>query len=478
MALSAALVWECRASGASDNNGGGFKAGAAGTDRSQQNAAQVVIDNSTITTSITANVITFTGYTPTAADVGNVAQMLTGTNVTAGFYEITAQTGTTSTVAGTAALPTSGTTTNATGNMGGALATLAKLATAMIGSNKAYCTGAFSSTATTTFAQSVTPTGLVARTRIIGYSATRGDSGQATLTLSTNTGLLGITATGNGFSIEQFAVNCASLGTSIGIRCAGLFGTVIKCKVSNFTSQGLSNSSTNGLFVECEATGGTAAANGAIVASSNTHVTRCWVHDNACTGINFTGTATASYNILANTTGATSDGITFNSNSMFIFNNTIHGSGRDGIRSTLSNESTLVIRNNLITGSGATAGTGGGITGNLTNAVPAAVQYDGNAFYSNAGGNRLLMDNTTAGTVYAVVPYTNVRDVVCSVSPYVGPTSGGSENFALNSAPTGGALCAGDGTALAFPGLATTVSYTDMGAVEPRAGGGSHLIGG
>lgn len=475
MALSAALVWECRASGASDNNGGGFKAGAAGTDRSQQNAAQVVIDNSTITTSITANVITFTGYTPTAADVGNVVQMLTGTNVTAGFYEITGQTGTTWTVAGTAALPTSGTTTNATGNMGGALATLAKLATAMIGSNKAYCTGAFTSTATTTFAQSVTPTGLVSRTRIIGYSATRGDSGQATLTLSTNTGLIGISCTGNGFSVEQFAVNCSSLGTSVGIRISGFWGTIIKCKASNFTSQGLSSTGTLGVVIESEATGG---AGVAVTAASSSLVSRCWIHDNACTAIQLTGAGSVTYNILANNTGATSDGITFNSAAVFIFNNTIHGTGRDGIRSTLSNEATNVIRNNLITNSGTTAGTGGGITGNLTNAVPAAVQYDGNAFYSNAGGNRLLMDNTTAGTVYAVVPYTNVRDVVCSVSPYVGPTSGGSENFALNSAPTGGALCAGDGTALAFPGLPTTVSYTDMGAVEPRAGGGSHFIGG
>src|SRR5437016_803970 len=154
MALSASIVWETRASGASDNNGGGFKAGAAGTDRSQQNAAQVAINNSTITTSITTTVITFTaGYTASAADVGNVVQMLTGTNVTAGFYEITAQTSTTWTVDRN--VVTSGTTTNATGNMGGALATLGKLAAAMAASNKAYATGAFTSAATITFAQAV-----------------------------------------------------------------------------------------------------------------------------------------------------------------------------------------------------------------------------------------------------------------------------------------------------------------------------------
>src|SRR5215831_20343572 len=90
MALAATGYWEIRSSLGNDNNGGGFNYNVGGTDRSQQNNVQVAIDNATITTSITTNVITFTaGYTATAADVGNYVQMLTGTNVTAGFYEIT-----------------------------------------------------------------------------------------------------------------------------------------------------------------------------------------------------------------------------------------------------------------------------------------------------------------------------------------------------------------------------------------------------
>ncbi len=97
-----------------------------GVDRTLQTTAQVAIDNSTITTSITTNVITFTaGYTPTGADVGNVAHMLTGTNVTVGWYEITGITSTTWTVDRN--VVTSGTTTNATGNMGGASDTLATI---------------------------------------------------------------------------------------------------------------------------------------------------------------------------------------------------------------------------------------------------------------------------------------------------------------------------------------------------------------
>jgi hypothetical protein len=476
MALSAALVWECRASGASDNNGGGYKTGGGGTDRSQQNAAQVAIDNSTITTSIAANVITFTGgYSPSAADVGNVVQMLTGTNVTAGFYEITSMVaGTSWTVAGTATLPTSGTTTNATGNMGGALATLSKLSGAMVASNKAYCTGSFSSTATTTFAQTATPTGTVSRTRLIGYGATRGDTTHATLTLSTNTGLTGIALTGNGFFVEQMDVNCASLGTSTGISGSGFWGTVQRCKVSNFTTRAIVFTGTIGWVLECEATGGGSGAI-AILTTGQQAVMNCWLHDNAGVGIQLGASSSGSmamFNLIANNSGATSDGIAVSNTGTWVVNNTIHASGRDGIRSTTTNEAGNIYRDNILT-----SNVGAGITGNATNAVPAAVQYDGNAFFGN-GSTRANMDSVTG--IYAVSPYTNVRDVILSGSPYTGPTSGGSENFGLNNTAGAGAACRAAGIPGSFPGLATTIGYLDMGAVQHQDSAtstGSHFVG-
>lgn len=91
-----------------------------GVDRTLSTSPTVAIDNAAITTSITTSVITFTGgYTPTGADVGNCVKMLTGTNVTVQWCEITAITSTTWTVDKN--VVTSGTTTNATGNMGGAV---------------------------------------------------------------------------------------------------------------------------------------------------------------------------------------------------------------------------------------------------------------------------------------------------------------------------------------------------------------------
>lgn len=472
MAISSATVWECRSSGASDNNGGGFVAGAAGTDFSQQNSAQVVINNSTITTSITANVVTFTaGYTPTAADVGNLVQMLTGTNVTPGWYQITSQTSTTWTVTGAVNLPTSGTTTNATGNMGGALATLTKLSGAMVVGNKAFCTGAFTTTATITFAQSQnTPSGAAPPTRIIGYGSVRGDSGHASLTLSTNTGMVGLNASGHGCWFEQWDVDCANLGTSIGIAVGGNNYCAVKmCMVKNFTSAGIRVTGTFNSVQDCEVTGGTSAATAAISGSAAVLPTvfRCHVHDNACTGVAVGNDAPVFENIIVNNSGATSDGLQTAFACVVEFN-TIHGNGRHGINQTTVQMNPLNIRNNLITNSG-----GFGIVG-ATSPIPAMVDFDGNAFFNNTSGNRSNMDSTTG--IFGVVPYTNVNDVVLTVSPYVGPTTGSTANFALNNTAGGGAAARASANPKQWPGLTGTTSFRDMGAVQHKDSGIPSII--
>jgi len=466
MAITAAAVGEVRQATGNDNWGGFFIAGASGTDRSQANAAFVVIDNSTITTSITTNVITFTGgYTPTAADIGNVVQMLTGTNVTAGFYNITAQTSTTWTVNGN--VVTSGTTTNATGNMGGALATLTKLSGAMLASNKAYGTGNFISTATTTFAQAVANTSAAAPpTRLIGYGSTRGDTTHLTVTLSTNTGLTGLKATGNAFFFEQCDVNGSSLGTSSGITTF-TSGFVIRCKVTNCTTAGITLG-TSASAVECEATGNSG-ANGAITGSGNTTglVTRCFVHDNTSLGINLGSGFACTYNIVCNNSGASSDGIFFSSVTS-ILNNTVHNNGRDGLRGATS-QLGMTIRNNLLTSNG-----GFGLNLDNAAALPAAYQYDGNAYYSNTSGARNNADSTAG--IYGVNPYTNTMDVTLSGSPYVGPTTGTSANFALNNTAGAGAACRASGTPGTWPGNTGTTGFLDMGAVQHADTSGSILV--
>ena len=91
MPLSAAIVWELRATASANNvNGGGFKAGASGTDYSQQDAAQ--LNPTDLACADTSTTLTSAAGGFTAAMVGNVIHITAGTNFVVGWYEITAYT--------------------------------------------------------------------------------------------------------------------------------------------------------------------------------------------------------------------------------------------------------------------------------------------------------------------------------------------------------------------------------------------------
>lgn len=90
MALQASTVWEFRTDG-DNGNGGGFTSG--GTDYSQQAAAQLTIaDGATSGIGVTTLTSATGGFT--AAMVGNIVYFPSGTNLTIGWYEITAHTDT------------------------------------------------------------------------------------------------------------------------------------------------------------------------------------------------------------------------------------------------------------------------------------------------------------------------------------------------------------------------------------------------
>lgn len=97
MAANATAVWRVRPSG-NNNNGGGYDAGiaSAGTDFSQQNAAQVTQSGGTISTATTT--LTDTGASFTSALIGNGIRVA-GTGITTTYTFITAvPTGTTLTL--------------------------------------------------------------------------------------------------------------------------------------------------------------------------------------------------------------------------------------------------------------------------------------------------------------------------------------------------------------------------------------------
>lgn len=454
MALSAAMVWEVRAAGL-DTNGGGFKAGASGTDYSQQDAAQKSGAD------LHMHASTNTKCHPNAAgvaaaDVGNVIYIASGTGWTPGFYEITAQDGTDWTLDRSPCAAGSG--DLGTYKMGGALLTINILPTCMVTQNKAFVkkgAAAYQSNASITFTGIGETPGTF--TILEGYDATRGDKGRPTLQLITNTGLNALAFPGNGWNIRNFIVDCNSLGTSRGIYATGSYSVAYNCKVSNFTTIGISISGDGGAAYDCEVTAGAA---GAVGITAN-RVTRCYVHDNACTGLNNCPHVVRC--LIVNNTGASSDGITMSIYGGLIVGNTIHGNGRDGIRHASYNINYLIFGNIL------TSNVGYGLRGNSMCTDPC---HDGNAYWNNTAGAKNGCTSTTGA--YAAAPYTIAFDITLTGDPYTNSAGG---NFTLNNTAGAGAACRAAG----IPGsLGGQTGYPDLGVYQHQevVAGGFPILGG
>lgn len=447
MALSSATVWECRTTG-SDLNGGGFRAGASGTDYSQQDAPQLILADcdASGTTNLHSAVGGFT-----AAMVGNLVQLSGGT-LTAGFYEIKAFVD-----ANNLTIDRSpGTGSGTAGRVGGALATLGKLAGAMIGSNKAFVrgSGTYASTASITFAASATPTNSVPPNRLIGYGSVRGDNGQVTLQVQSGANVTALNFTGSGWIIEGLNVDCNGLSGSIGIGLGGPYSDCRRCRVINFAATGIAANVGDSAISDCEITGGKAGGVGISTTSANVKILRNYVHDNQGVGISATFDDAVAWNIVTNNAGASSDGIRIGYGTVAMFN-TVHGNGRHGISKIDNNLINGQVRNNVLSLNG-----GYGYSGGAAAGLPADPRYDGNAYYNNGLGARLNCDDVSG--VNGVNPYVNVLDVTLATIPFSNPASG---DWSLNGAAGGGAACRAAGS----PGLlmgASKAGYVDFGALQ------------
>lgn len=474
MALSAAMVWELRTTGL-DTNGGAFKAGASGIDYSTQITPQVAIDNSAITTSITTTVITFTaGYSVTGNETGNIVQMATGTNVTAGFYEITG----TNTGAGTWTVDrnivTSGTTTNATGKMGGCLLTFSKLSGAMVSSNKAWVqTGTYTEGAITFSATGVTPSNSVTPNWLIGYNATRGDlypgSSGTRPTFSYNNTATALTFSGGGWWVENLIVQRTTSTMATCITFTSTHNQAQNCYLRDFTTTGITGGNTNGVFFT-EATLGSGASAKSINLATGAVVANTYLHDT-------TGGATSSAvithttngyvigNIIDTVSGSTSHGVNAGVGS-FVALNTIYNCGGDAVRMNTTMGDTI-IKGNIFEGN-----TGYGIN-QPTNGWLATWMWDGNAFFNNTAGARNQIDSVAGN--YNSAPYTNSLDQTLTGSPF---TSASGADFSLNNTASAGAACRATGTNNSYPGLSTT-GYNDMGPIQHQdttSGSGSGYV--
>ena len=278
MALSAATVWEVRPTVGSDNNGGGFVTGASGTDYSQQTSPQYALTG-IASAGAGATVL----YASAAANmVGNIAQVISGTNFTTGFFQITSVS-----VGVSITLDRSVCTgVGASGviNIGGALATIGAINSVYIGGNIVYVK------ATGNLTVSSTLTLTVSNLTFIGYTTTRGDNGQVTWTTSTNSTQL---VTGNG--PDYIAFYNFYFSNSASTRAQGFKANSAPCNAwlcQNCVFDGFSygidgdfitqNQFDRITFVSCEFKNCTTYG---IANSGITNLIDCYVHNNTTAGV-------------------------------------------------------------------------------------------------------------------------------------------------------------------------------------------------
>ena len=229
MAISASAVWEVRTTG-NDVNGGAFVTGAAGTDYSQQDAANSGASDKSTTDAVAAGTTTITSATANFGTtiVGNVIYLQGGSGgLAATRRHVTARASTTSiTVDATVAAGT-----GITMNIGGALASHGEVGRNHVAGNKAWIK---SGTYTVTSTSSNVSGGCFVKTTqdvsFEGYQTTRGDLGtrpliQADGVITTFSLISLSTSTG---TINNIDFNGNLRTSSNGVVTSGVGGTELQ----------------------------------------------------------------------------------------------------------------------------------------------------------------------------------------------------------------------------------------------------------
>lgn len=448
MALSAATTWEIRTTG-NAANAGGFVTGASGTDRSQQDAAHVVIDGATITATVnaTTTILDLVGYTAIADDVGNLVR-IAGGDMTAGTYQITAINAgggnrwTIDRSGGTAGQ-------TGTGRMGGAQSDPALVAALLVAGNTVHQkAGTYSITsASTNVAGGCVSIG-VATVQWNGYQTTRDDLGTAPLLQASgiSTATLFTYAAGDA-SIVNVSFDGASL-TSIRGFATSSRGAVRQCTALNCTNSGFALSSSQITVSLCRASGCGTTGAGFLTTAGSGLLYGCVASDNTVPGFSIGNTVYFLVHCIADTnTGASSDGFLLSSGGSAVMNCSAYANGRDGFR--LSGSSTRAF-NCLSEANGAFGFINTGVTA-------VGLLYCG-AFNNTSGA--------TSGTFIF-----DVNFVTGTGSFFTDAAAG---DFSLNNTAGAGADARAAGILGVFPGGLTT-GYLDIGAAQHAdpAGGGS-----
>jgi hypothetical protein len=478
------MAWEVRPGAGANTNSGAFAvltnnttACTGGTDWTQQNAAQVTFNGSTVTATTTgvSATIVITGYTVLATDVCNTLRVSGGVLFTTGLYQIVSvNTGlNTWTLDRTA---TTGASSAMAGTMGGAMATLAAAFADLTASASIQpqfdCTIWYKAgTDTVTTGVSIPLTsGII----VHGYQTTRGDNTgtRPLLTTATNSVNLVLGTASGVYSTITF-IN-VSFSNTAGTPGAGFYAptnatgrglAIINCVLSGFTFGIEGDYNTDfvwGALTIYQTEIKNCVTDG-IRNLGTTYIIGSYIHNNGATGATLNGSGPpgpTSFVVFgsvfaSNGTHGISTASTPVPSSLIVQNSVFYGNTQDGISLGETNFMNVTIVNNIFS-----SNTFWGIL----NSNAASLDYGlgsyfkaNNAFYNNGSG-------ATTG-----LPV-DLTDITLSANPFV---SAGS-NFALNSTAGGGALLKAAG----YPGIlagGVGTGYLDVGALQSQcsaSGGG------
>jgi hypothetical protein len=451
MALSPTVVWEVRTTG-SDGNGGGFDSAAAGTDRSQQDAAHVTIDGAVITATVNAGdttILDITGYTPSAADIGNLVNV-TGGTATAGVYQIISfpgagQWGMDRSVGAAGA--------SATGAMGGANATPGWVSGKHVDQNLVWIK---SGTYLLTSSSPSVANGLLRPTRgkWEGYETTRGDLGAKPILRASGINTVELLVNnGNEAVVVNLEVDGDNLVSIRGIRNGGRTAFYF-CTVRNCTNSGfLGGVANNCVFVGCAAIGCTTAGRAFdMFGGAAVVLLSCVARDNTVPAFAVSGMSTVSRCLAYDNTGAAVHG--FLLAQATCCNCIAYGNGGDGFTSTSFDNHYV----NCV----AESNTGAGFRASTIGVATAGETRFNCAGFNNTGGNTAGVFRFDGGFITGTSTF------------FTNPAG---DDFTLNTAAGGGTLLRGTAYPTTLPDTSTD-QFLDRGAVQTSGSGGGGGGGG
>lgn len=516
MALAADIVWELRASATAGNvNGGGFKTGASGTDYSQQDAAQYAL---TGVTSAGAG-DTFLTASAAANMVGNVCRVVSGTNFTAGWYEIIAVSVGVSVQVDRAV--TTGVGAAGVINIGGAMSMNSTLDDDLfevfIPGNTVYIkSGTYGLGETVSVGTGIGTA--AAPINVIGYNATRGDNPTGSsrpllacaafsFTFGTFTNISNLILTGTAASVCTVstggsALNVKSLNSSTTPARTALSGGVSDCTIINceaVSQNGIASSITSrgrliGSYLHDSDVG-------IQIATSGPFVQNCLIESNKTAGIQITATTNSNYianNTIYGSEAKIGTGISLANNTQItsIINNIIYGHVTGVSQATAQIKSNMGWFNNFNnnttnatnytlsstdTTSNPTFTSASQLTGSTATTSGSVLTQSGGDFSTvtdNVDYLRVVSGTGVAAGIYLITAHTATT---LTVNNTLGTSSGGDVVWVV---PVNHNLSIGTNLkAAAFPGLfpgSETTGYMDTGAVQRQepTGGGSFTFTG